>query len=91
MESKFVQYLGEEFWDLYLGGFRPSSYSDYEYELQDNDYSEAKRVVGANKESTPKLRRDRTKNIQMLQKLHFNQRNNTDSETDYEGTINRFC
>ena len=82
--------LGEEFWDLYLNGFRPSNYFDVEFDLYtDEPYQSAsndEREFGV-----PNMRKDRTKKLKLIHTSHFGQKENIqnqpDDDTDY-GIVN---
>ena len=57
--------LGEEFWDIYLRGFRPANYFDIELDLH-TDKAEHVMSDDKSRSYTPKLRKDITKTLKLF-------------------------
>ena len=81
MTSSYYHYSGEEFWDSYLRGFRPS---DYFYVESESHVDESK--IGQNEDlaTKPKLRRNTTDKLKSLDKQYSGRKERTINETDYE-------
>ena len=76
-----LTYLGEEFWDVYLRGFRPSNYFDVEFD----SYTDEPDQFSSNDEREfdfPKLRKDRTKKLKFIHTSQFGHKQNIHNEPD---------
>ena len=83
-----LTYLGEDFWDLYLRGFRPSNYFDVDFDSYTVDPGQ----LASNHErelDVAKLRKDRTKKLKAILKLksHFGHKENFINEPDDDNEV----